>query len=85
MSNFSIFKDENDVYSTFNFSYPELAFWRLARLMEFNTLLAMDTIKDEIAACIVRLRQSPSFHLPVSSCAPIDNTVHLQYTLHEND
>ena len=73
MANFSIFNDGNDVYSTFNFSYPELAFWRLAKLMEFNTLLAMDTIKQEIASCILRLRQSPHFHLPVSRCVAIPN------------
>ena len=54
---FSIFEDPDDHYSTFNFHYPHKSFDRLTQLMEFNTLLGEQTIKDVIADGIRRKRE----------------------------
>ena len=54
---FAIFEDPDNNYSTFNFHYPHKAFDRLTQLMEFNTLLAKETIKDVIADGVRRKRQ----------------------------
>lgn len=54
---FPVFEDPDGHYSTFNFQYPNKSFDRLAQLMEFNTLLAAQTIKDVIADGIRRKRE----------------------------
>lgn len=54
---FAVFEDPDDHYSTFNFHYSHKSFDRLTQLMEFNTLLAEETIKDVIADGVRRKRQ----------------------------
>ncbi|PFX14688.1 Cytosolic phospholipase A2, partial [Stylophora pistillata] len=54
---FAVFEDPDDHYSTFNFHYSHNSFDRLSQLMEFNTLLAEETIKDVIADGVRRKRQ----------------------------
>ena len=56
-ANFSIFEDPEDYYSTFNFHYPYKPFDRLAKLCEFNTLLAAQTIKKVMADCVRKRRE----------------------------
>ena len=56
-ANFSIFDDPEDHYSTFNFHYPYKPFDRLAKLCEFNTLLAAQTIKNVMADCVRKRRE----------------------------
>ncbi|CAH1272832.1 PLA2G4A, partial [Branchiostoma lanceolatum] len=56
-ANFDLFDDPNTPFSTFNFCYPHKAFDRLAQLMEFNTLLSLDIIKDNMAECVQRRRR----------------------------
>lgn len=56
-ADFEIFDDPNRPYSTFNFKYTNLAFDRLADLMEFNTLLCKDLILENIKKCIKRDQQ----------------------------
>ncbi|XP_029633996.1 cytosolic phospholipase A2-like isoform X2 [Octopus sinensis] len=48
-ADFNIYDDPDTPYSTFNFSYSNLAFDRLTKLTEFNTLLHIDDIKECIA------------------------------------
>uniref|UniRef100_H2Z680 Phospholipase A2 n=1 Tax=Ciona savignyi TaxID=51511 RepID=H2Z680_CIOSA len=50
--------DPKSPYSTFNFQYPNEAFDRLHELVEFNTLLHIETIKDQIRQCITLRRHS---------------------------
>nr|XP_018669042.1 cytosolic phospholipase A2 isoform X2 [Ciona intestinalis] len=52
--------DPKSPYSTFNFQYPNEAFDRLHELMEFNTLLHIEDIKDQIRHCISLRRHSQS-------------------------
>ena len=56
---FSLFEDPDDPYSTFNFHYLNKPFDRLSNLMEFNTLLCGDVIKDTMAECVVKRRNNP--------------------------
>ena len=75
-SNFNIFEDLVSPYSTFNFTYPHLAFERLSKLMEFNTKLHIEDIKDAIADYIeVKRTQAPRllFQLEDISSLPIKN------------
>lgn len=60
---FDIFDDPERPYSTFNFRYEHVAFSRLARLAEFNTLLHVDDVKREIRNCI-RSRRRHSIRRP---------------------
>ncbi|GAB1603689.1 cytosolic phospholipase A2-like isoform X2 [Argonauta hians] len=65
-ADFSIFDDTDTPYSTFNFSYSNLAFDRLTKLTEFNTLLHINDIKECIAEQIELNRFLPK-KLPVRS------------------
>ncbi|XP_045199096.2 cytosolic phospholipase A2-like isoform X2 [Mercenaria mercenaria] len=56
-ADFEIFDDPNRPYSTFNFKYTNLAFDRLADLMEFNTLLCKDLIVENIKKCVKRVER----------------------------
>lgn len=49
---FKIFDDENNVYSSTNFVYENIQFERMTQLTEFNTLLCMETIKQELAKVV---------------------------------
>ena len=55
---FDIFDDPERHYSTFNFKYSNLAFERLTKLTEFNTLLYKDLIMDKIKECIVKKKEN---------------------------
>lgn len=65
-ANFSIFEDPAAPYSTFNFKYSHLAFDRLAKLTEFNTLLHVEEIKKCIAEQVELKRFLPT-RVPVDS------------------
>ena len=53
-ADFDIFDDPKAPYSTFKFQYSHKTFERLHQLMEFNTLMHVETIKDVIADCMVK-------------------------------
>ncbi|KAK3087155.1 hypothetical protein FSP39_002429 [Pinctada imbricata] len=57
-ADFDIFDDPDKPYSTFNFKYSKLAFDRLTKLMEFNTLMFKDLILRKIKECVVRKREN---------------------------
>lgn len=57
-ADFSIFEEPEGVYSTFNFHYLHKAYDRLTKLCEFNTLLGEQTIKDVMADCVRKRRES---------------------------
>ena len=59
-ANFDIFDDQATPYSTFNFKYPHLAFQRLSKLTEFNTLSNVNQIKDVIAEITEKKRKNPA-------------------------
>lgn len=59
-ADFDIFDDPATPYSTFNFKYSHLAFDRLSKLTEFNTLLNIEEIKTVISDVIERKRSEPS-------------------------
>ena len=54
---YGIFDDPNGHYSTFNLHYTNNIFDRLSRLVEFNTALNEDLIKDNMAECVERRRK----------------------------
>ncbi|KAH3870520.1 cytosolic phospholipase A2-like isoform X2 [Dreissena polymorpha] len=58
-ADFDIFDDPAASYSTFNFTYPHLAFERLSKLTEFNVLVNVDTIKKVIVEIIEKKRAEP--------------------------
>ncbi|XP_046839546.1 cytosolic phospholipase A2-like isoform X2 [Xenia sp. Carnegie-2017] len=49
-SNFQIFDDPDQPYSSFKFEYTKKHFDRLHQLMKYNTLANMETIKEKISA-----------------------------------
>uniref|UniRef100_T1IVL3 PLA2c domain-containing protein n=1 Tax=Strigamia maritima TaxID=126957 RepID=T1IVL3_STRMM len=55
-ADFSVFDDPTDPYSLFNFNYTSELFDRLSKLMEFNTLESLQTVKDIISEIIVKKR-----------------------------
>lgn len=59
-ADFDIFDDPATPYSTFNFTYPRLAFERLSKLTEFNTLLNIAEIKKVLGDSVERLRIAPA-------------------------
>nr|XP_039269364.1 cytosolic phospholipase A2-like isoform X2 [Styela clava] len=59
-ADFSIFDNPKTPYSTFNFQYSHQAFDDLHDLMEFNTLLNIETIKEQIQHCVQLRRRSKS-------------------------
>nr|XP_045607415.1 cytosolic phospholipase A2-like isoform X2 [Procambarus clarkii]WMM34516.1 cytosolic phospholipase A2 [Procambarus clarkii] len=56
-ADFPIFDDPLNPFSSMNFVYEPKQFDRLTKLVEFNTLVCIDTIKKEIADVIVRKKQ----------------------------
>nr|AWU67131.1 putative phospholipase A2 [Crangon crangon]AWU67132.1 putative phospholipase A2 [Crangon crangon] len=56
-ADFPIFDDVSNPYSSMNFVYEPLQFDRLTKLVEFNTLLCIDTIKKELEDIITRKKQ----------------------------
>lgn len=58
-ANFDIFDDPQTPFSTFNFKYSHLAFERLSKLTEFNTLLHIDDIKEVIHERVLKKRAVP--------------------------
>ncbi|KAL3846623.1 hypothetical protein ACJMK2_017598 [Sinanodonta woodiana] len=58
-ADFDVFDDPATPYSTFNFKYTHLAFDRLAKLTEFNTLWNVEEIKKVFAECIEKKRLFP--------------------------
>ncbi|KAK3584072.1 hypothetical protein CHS0354_014971 [Potamilus streckersoni] len=58
-ADFDIFDDPATPYSTFNFKYTHLAFDRLSKLTEFNTLWNVEEIRKVFAKCIEKKRQFP--------------------------
>lgn len=59
-ANFDIFDDPTTPYSTFNFKYSHLAFERLAKLTEFNTLMNVNQIKNVISEIVEKKRKTPA-------------------------
>ncbi|KAL3846622.1 hypothetical protein ACJMK2_017597 [Sinanodonta woodiana] len=58
-ADFDVFDDPATPYSTFNFKYTHLAFDRLAKLTEFNTLWNVEEIKKIFVECIEKKRSLP--------------------------
>nr|XP_053651300.1 cytosolic phospholipase A2-like isoform X3 [Cherax quadricarinatus] len=56
-ADFPIFDDPNNSFSSMNFVYEPKQFDRLTKLVEFNTLLCIDTVKKEIEDVISRKKQ----------------------------
>ena len=54
--NFPLFNDPDKCYSTFNLKYTHDIFDRLSGLVEFNTVLSEQVIKDAMAECVQRKR-----------------------------
>ncbi|CAH1786865.1 unnamed protein product, partial [Owenia fusiformis] len=73
-ADFSLFDGPNGrPYDTFNFEYSSEKFDRLTKLVEFNTLLCEERIKDEITRCI--RKKKPRTPLRMSSLVDIINTM----------
>ncbi|XP_042204913.1 cytosolic phospholipase A2-like isoform X3 [Homarus americanus] len=53
-ADFPIFDDPQNPFSSMNFVYEPLQYDRLTKLVEFNTLSCIDTIKKEIEEAVVR-------------------------------
>lgn len=53
---FPLFNDPDKSFSTFNLKYSHDIFDRLSGLVEFNTALSGQLIKDTIADCVQRKR-----------------------------
>lgn len=56
-ADFPIFDDPSNPYSSMNFFYEPLQFDRLTQLVEFNTLLCVDTIKKELEEIVEKKKQ----------------------------
>lgn len=56
-ADFPIFDDPNNSYSSMNFVYDPEQFDRLTKLVEFNTLLCIDTIKKELEDAVMRKKK----------------------------
>ncbi|BFZ00505.1 hypothetical protein BsWGS_03542 [Bradybaena similaris] len=65
-ADFDIFDDPKAPYSTFNFTYAHKNFEQLSQLMEFNTLLHIDDIKEVIKDVIKKKREGPP-RVPIQS------------------
>lgn len=78
-ADFPIFDDPSNPYSSMNFVYEPLQFDRLTQLVEFNTLLCIDTIKDELAEIITRKRQYAQKPMSISD---VVNTVKRVNSIH---
>ncbi|XP_064106608.1 cytosolic phospholipase A2-like isoform X2 [Macrobrachium nipponense] len=78
-ADFPIFDDPNNPFSSMNFVYEPLQFDRLTQLVEFNTLLCIETIKDELAEIITRKRQYAQKPMSISD---VVNTVKRVNSIH---
>ncbi|KAH9488996.1 Cytosolic phospholipase A2 [Bulinus truncatus] len=58
-ANFDVFDDPKAPFSTFNFTYTHHNFERLSKLMEFNTLLHIEDIKQAIRDVLRAKREGP--------------------------
>lgn len=56
-ADFPIFDDPLNPFSSMNFVYEPIQFDRLTKLVEFNTLLCMDIIKEELEEVVARKKQ----------------------------
>nr|CAD7261855.1 unnamed protein product [Timema shepardi] len=56
-SDFEIFDDPADPFSSFNFRYSQLQFDRLTRLVEFNTRLYEPMIRRQMEGAVLKKRQ----------------------------
>lgn len=68
---FPIFDDPANPFSSMNFMYEPIQFDRLTQLMEFNTLLCIDIIKEELKEIVERKKQ----YIPKLSVKDVVNTV----------
>ncbi|KAK0060949.1 cytosolic phospholipase A2-like isoform X2 [Biomphalaria pfeifferi] len=59
-ANFDVFDDPKAPFSTFNFTYTHENFERMSQLMEFNTLLHIEEIKQAMRDVIKIKREGPS-------------------------
>ena len=55
--NFALFDNPKGCYSTFNLHYTSEVFDNLSKLVEFNTALNEDLIKDNMAECVRKRRR----------------------------
>ncbi|XP_068233660.1 uncharacterized protein [Palaemon carinicauda] len=78
-ADFPIFDDPNNPYSSMNFCYEPIQFDRLTQLVEFNTLLCVDTIKNELAEVISRKKQYAQKPMSISD---VVNTVKRVNSIH---
>ncbi|KAG0712643.1 Cytosolic phospholipase A2 [Chionoecetes opilio] len=70
-ANFPLFDDPANPFSSMNFMYEDLQFDRLTKLVEFNTLLCLDTIKQELEECVEKKKQ----YIPKITLKDLVNTV----------
>lgn len=56
-ADFPIFDDPLNPFSSMNFVYDTIQFDRLTKLVEFNTLLCLDTIKEELVEVVAKKKQ----------------------------
>lgn len=68
---FPIFDDPYNTFSSMNFAYEAIQFDRLTKLVEFNTLLCVDTIKKELEEVIEKKKQ----YIPKLSFKDVVNTM----------
>lgn len=65
-ADFPIFDDPNNSFSSMNFVYEPEQFDRLTKLVEFNTLFSIDTIKKELEEITERKKSLTSKTLTFS-------------------
>ncbi|CAL4123106.1 unnamed protein product, partial [Meganyctiphanes norvegica] len=74
-ADFPIFDDESQPYNSMNFYYNELQYNRLIKLVEFNTLICLETIKEEIAKIVHKKKQHIYKNLTFTDVAKLVKTV----------
>lgn len=74
-ADFPIFDDPNNSFSSMNFVYEPEQFDRLTKLVEFNTLFSMDTIKKELEEIVERKKSLTSKVLSFSDVVKTVNRV----------
>uniref|UniRef100_A0A0P4VYZ5 Phospholipase A2 n=1 Tax=Scylla olivacea TaxID=85551 RepID=A0A0P4VYZ5_SCYOL len=68
---FPIFDDPSNAFSSMNFAYEAIQFDRLTKLVEFNTLLCVDTIKKELEEVVEKKKQ----YIPKLTFKDVVNTM----------
>ncbi|MPC48241.1 Cytosolic phospholipase A2 [Portunus trituberculatus] len=68
---FPIFDDPSNAFSSMNFAYEAIQFDRLTKLIEFNTLLCVDTIKKELEEVVEKKKQ----YIPKLTFKDVVNTM----------